>query len=352
MIRIIEGNPGSGKSYYFMKYLVKFCQYDKMFDEFILREDVMVISNVSGLRIKHKDLKTMIEQKGSVEEFFTVANFENIQKTFRVKNIILAIDEAQEIFDSKFYNKDVFFLFQYHRHIGLDVFLITQSRSTIARHLIPLCEYVVQAKERTKALPGVFSYRFLDQKGNQLYTSSVKKDQQVFRAYKSFVNDEFEKPKNIIWRYAAMIAVVAVGAVFCWKSVFAFFDKKAKPETAQQVTKNTPLVQPKTINFQQTSVSSQPLKPSFSNISSMSQVKVIDRIRQKLEWETVEIQGYVRGPGKLALMINGKKYMYPNGKIRNLDLDNKTCQIKADPDDKETLGSFGDLGSRGVLTPS
>lgn len=352
MIRIIEGNPGSGKSYYFINYLVKFCVYDKMYDEFIVREDVLVISNVSGLRIKHKNLDTLIQQKGSVEEFFTVENFENLQKVYRVKNIILGIDEAQRYFDSKFFNKDVFFLFQFHRHIGLDVFFITQSRSTIARHLIPLCEYVMQAKERTKAVPGVFQYRVLDQKGNELYTTGATKKEVVFRAYKSFDNDEFEKPKNLIWRYVVMVSVVAIGAGLCWKSVFAYFDKKAKPETVQQVTKNTPLVPPKTIDFQQSSASSQPLKPVFGNISSMSQVKVIDRIREKMEWETVEIQGYVRGQGKLALMINGKKYMYPNGKIRHLDLDNKTCQIKADPDDKEPLGSFGDLGSKGVLTPT
>lgn len=220
MIRIVQGPPGSGKSYYMCAYLKNFTKYDEFYDEFILKDDVLIISNISGLRVKHLNLEDCIDRY-TVEKFFTVENFEEIQKKYRAKSIILLIDETQRIFDSAFYAnspqaKKVLYFFQYHRHLGVDIVLATQSVSTISRHLIPLAEYVIDAVPRSKSVFGSFSYKFRDTKGTFLYSKTLRKEKRIFQYYKSFDTDEIAKPKNVLahWAIFGLVAVVASLALF------------------------------------------------------------------------------------------------------------------------------------------
>lgn len=326
MIRIVEGVPGSGKSYYAMKYLIKYCEYHKLYDEFVVRPDVLIISNISGLRIKHKNLDELLEKR-PVEDFFTVENMERIQAQYHVKNIILVIDEAQKIFDSKFYNKEVFYLFQYHRHIGLDIFFITQARSTLPRHLLPLSEFIIQAVPRSKGFLGTFRYRFIDQKGVTMYTSVLKKDQTVFRAYKSFVSDEIEKPKNLMVKYFVMIGVLVVVCGFLWKGVFMYYKTNAGPKSAEASTPNVYV--PKTpeqrkveaVNFVQQKYSS-----VSSAVPSLSEVK--DKVG--IGWQVVNLDGYVNRGETTVIMIQGKSITLPDRRVRSVDLRSLICEANVD----------------------
>ncbi len=231
MIHIIEGVPGSGKTYYAVHYLIKnFYQYDDFYDEYIEKENknVLVITNIENLRIKHLNLDVLIE-RFTLEKFFTVENFERIQKQYKVKNIVIIIDEAQRYFDRKFYDKNVFYFFQYHRHLGVDIFLITQSKNTISKELVVLAEYIVKAIPRS-VQPNSFIYHFYDVDGHKLFTKALKRDKNVFRAYSSFKTDELSKPKNVVKTklivYGSLFAISVVALFFVLHLFPSFYQTK------------------------------------------------------------------------------------------------------------------------------
>lgn len=340
MIRIVEGVPGSGKSYMAMHYLTKFAEYDGLFDEFIVRPDVLIITNITNLRIKHLNLDHLLEKHGPLEKFFTVENFEKIQNQYKVKNIILVVDEAQKYFDSKFFDKDVFYLFQYHRHIGLDVILITQHRSTISRHLVPLCEFIVSAKPRSKGIVGTFRYDYLDTKGGKMFGQAIKKDQKVFRAYQSFVADEISKPPNVILRYVYMISAVVLVCGICWKLVFGYFEKGKKGELANQnkssiesVSKGSVSNEPK---FSQEAIQkayqTDVLKeePKGEKMALVTEEKApADGMQYPSpSWRFATIEGWVTNGEKTVILVEGKRITIPSREVRRVDLTNKQCEVR------------------------
>lgn len=343
MIRCVEGVPGSGKSYYAMAYLTKYCDYDAFYDEFVLKPGVLIISNIDGLKVKHKSLDELLK-KYPVEQFFTVENFEKIQVQYKVTNILVIIDEAQKIFDSKFYDKDVFYLFQYHRHLGLDVFLLTQSRTTIARHLIPLCEYVIEAQPRSKGLAGTFRYKFLSQKGQFLYHKVLKKDQKVFRAYKSFTFDEIDKPKNLLTRYAVALVVCFIICVASFKGVFAWIKNQ---QHASNSSRPGTLTNP--------SIPSSPRSVPVSAVQSAYTSKVVRQpipsfasppFQPLQEYAQYPLDGYVdAGGGLVAVSINGKNIKLPNYAVKSYSLTHMVAVARVDvfgvPGGSKTVFSTG-----------
>jgi len=250
MLRTVEGVPGSGKTYYAVHYLLKhFFEYDEFYDEYLEKDgkSVLVISNIENLRIPHLELDILIERFG-LEKFFTVENFERIQKQYRVKNIVLVIDEAQKYFPRKFFSKDVFYFFQYHRHLGVDVFLLTQSRTTLAKELVVLSEYIVRAVPRSSQ-PAFFVYHYFDVDGNKLFTRTLKKDSKVFRAYQSQRVEEVEKPKNVLKSHifaAAVAFFVSISLIaYTLHSFFSTDDlKKVSQSQSQPQSQPQPQLEP------------------------------------------------------------------------------------------------------------
>ena len=227
MIRIVQGNPGSGKSYYAVNYLSKYCTYDALYKDHKLNDGVLIISNLEGLKLKHLDFDELV-QRFTLEKFLTIENFEKIIEKYKARHIILIIDESQKYLDSKFYDKDVFYFFQYHRHIGIDVFLLTQSVSTVCRQLPPLCEFIIEAAPRSKGIAGTFRYKFKDTKGTFMYSQAVRKKQEVFAMYKSFSSDEAEKPKNVLSHWLLTAAVVICVITFGFKGFFYAYAHKGE----------------------------------------------------------------------------------------------------------------------------
>lgn len=237
MFRIIQGVPGSGKTYYMVNYLTKFSKYDPFYCEYVLNDNVLVISNIDCLRIKHLQLDDQIKKYG-FETFFSVDNFEKIRNVYRVKNIILLIDEAQNYFDRKYYNQDVFFFFQYHRHIGVDVVLGTQAANLLANALIPLAEHIVEAVPRSKSIVGNFTYHFKDKSNRFQYSNVLRKSKLVFDAYKSFETDEISKPKNVIAHWLMFGVILLMLGVFCFKTALAFVKAKSKNAAKPPVSRS------------------------------------------------------------------------------------------------------------------
>jgi len=273
MISIVTGVPGSGKSFYMVNYLSKFFTFDDFYREFHLKDNVLVISNVDGLKVPHLKLDSPqlignpdegIQGKYTVEQFFTVANFEKLMEIKRVKNVILLIDESQRLFPRDFKDKDVLFFFQYHRHLGVDVILGCQDHLDLCRSLIVLPEFIYEAAPRSKSIAGSFRYHVKDRRGKHLFTKTLRKSQSVFRAYKSFTSDEISKPKNVIVHWM-VFAVVLIGlAGFTFKTALAAIKSKSE--------KNKPPAVEKPLPNQQV-FTAQPMPPPpkpFQNLSGVA----------------------------------------------------------------------------------
>jgi zona occludens toxin (predicted ATPase) len=214
----------------------------------LVEDGKLIITNIDGFRPKHLNLQLLID-RFTIEGFFTVANFEKIMDKYKVTHIILIIDEASKFFDSKYYNKDVMFFFQYSRHNGIDIFFINPSVGTICRQIPTYCEYIVEASPRSKAFYGSFRYKFRDPRGGMfMYSQVCRKRDSVFRMYKSFRVDETNKPKNAMVRWGMTIFVMAFVLIFAWKGVIHHVSHKSQP-----VSKPVPAS----------------VKPVYSNISAV-----------------------------------------------------------------------------------
>jgi zonular occludens toxin Zot len=231
MIQLIEAPPRSGKSYFAVNYLCKFTKYDALYNEYILDGSVLIISNIEGLRINHWQLDECLKTR-SMEEFFSIANFERIMEKTGKTRVILCIDECHRLFPAGFTDNNIYDFFAYHGHIGLDVILMCQSLDRTSRMFNPLLEFIVKVTPRSRAVLNRFSYEFVDLKGRFLYSRTLPKLPLVFRAYKSFRQDEHQKPKNAVKHWIVITVVFLVCAVFLFKSALAIV--KGKSETADK----------------------------------------------------------------------------------------------------------------------
>ncbi|WP_096892983.1 zonular occludens toxin domain-containing protein [Candidatus Scalindua japonica] len=83
------------------------------------------------------------------------------------------------------------FFFQMHRHLGCDIYLITQDVRCLARELQQLAEYVIKAVRGSNSIGKSFTYKFYS--GDECFkTKRIKQDQKVFGMYRSMIIGEGE----------------------------------------------------------------------------------------------------------------------------------------------------------------
>lgn len=244
----VVGVPGTGKTYFMVSYLKKHFEYDSFFREFIIKSNVLILTNIAELRFYGAscwnvespeilgDPSNAVKGKYTREEFFTVENMQKIMDKTGKKNIILALDEIQRdhYFPLGYKDPAVLYLFAYHRHIGMDIILGTQDTSLVSRGVLAQCEYLAHGTLRSKKIFGSMSYKFTDNKGHFLYSKTLRTDKAVFNAYQSASVDEANKPKNAILHWVVITAVFLVVAGGLFKSALAVVANKAKPENARK----------------------------------------------------------------------------------------------------------------------
>ncbi len=234
MIRIFEGVPGSGKTYAMVHYLRKFADWDDFYKEWILKDGVLVISNIEGLKIPHVDFGKLVDElglKGVFSEDFIKSLWDK-----GYTKIIFAIDEAQRFFDRRYFDKDVFYFFQYHRHYGVDILLATQDSSTIAKEIRVLAEFIIRAEQRSLTVKS-FKYKFYTPDDRtHLFNKTISKDPKVFAMYKSFHMEEVDKPPNVLIRSLILPAVgFFLFIAFAWVYVtFFMFPSPKREESSSQ----------------------------------------------------------------------------------------------------------------------
>ncbi|MBT9164894.1 MAG: hypothetical protein DDT23_00905 [candidate division WS2 bacterium] len=199
------------------------------------------MTNIAGLKLPVKSLDHEIERAGSIENYFSVP-YHTYHAGSGNKRVVMIIDEAQKIFHRKFYNKDVFYFFQYSRHLGFNIYLITQDVSSLSRELQNLAEYEVRAVRRSLQA-GFFRYLYCidDQK---IGTRNLKRDSKVFAMYRSFEpnRSEFADIKSVPMRnlgyFVALFIFVVLSGYFLLKYLlFPVPDTQEVAEIHQQTGK-------------------------------------------------------------------------------------------------------------------
>ena len=308
MIQLFEAPPGSGKTYFAVHYLCKFTSYDEIYGEYILRADVLIISNIEGLKINHWDLRQCLKEK-TVEEFFSIDNFEKIMKDTGKNHIILAIDECHEIFPAGFKSDKVYNFFAYHRHIGLDIILMTQDLKATSRIFNPLLEYIVKATPRSRAIMNSFTYTYVTVTGHNLYSKSLQKKQSVFKAYKSQRQDEKNKPKNAVKHWIIITILIFACSGFLFKTALAIVKDKAKPKTPAPISEKERIEALKALPDAPVKVEAVPVQQPYSSPS----IVVPEMSKEAGSFEApgkTQIVGVVR-------IGNKNKYLLDDGRTIN-----------------------------------
>jgi len=216
-IRIVDGKPGSGKSYYVVNHLAK-----NYFTEdrglYVLKDGYCIITNIDSFKPQHIDLKEIASEHGGYDSFFTA----EVQEQLKNKHgrIIYIIDEAQRIFRKNYKNEDVFFWFETHRHLGQDIYLITQHYKKLPFDVYSLAEFIIYAAPRTRSLAGEFRYHWMDD-GTKIKTETLRRKQQIFALYKSMDMKESEKIGNPVMK-SALLALAGFVVILVIASRFMF----------------------------------------------------------------------------------------------------------------------------------
>ena len=206
---------GSGKTYFVVNEVLKtYFDFDEERLTWIVKpdEDVAIFSNVDRFSVS-LDLVEAIRISGGINPFFTVP----FQKEFsRLKRHIYIIDEAQstEFFHRKFYDSEVFDFFRWMRHLGIDVYLITQDVTQLAKELQTLPEYHIRVTRRSYSYAKEFRYNYMV--GKEIYKRrTLVKDLRVFMAYRSSnVIGGGHEVKRFAVKYYVYVAVFILVAVF------------------------------------------------------------------------------------------------------------------------------------------
>lgn len=239
MIIIITGAPGSGKTYYAVHHLVrKHFSYDKVLREYLPKHKVTICTNIDELRLDHMSLKESLKGM-SLESFFTVAH-----QTAMVKEhsgMVYMIDEVQSYFHFKYSDNDVLFFFEYHRHLGIDFYLMCPDSANLARRLRTLADYEIHAATRAVRVFNEFRYTKIVA-GERAGHVVLRPSSSIFRLYRSMMKSETTKPKSLVRKYFvfALVGILLLPLSVFWiihyffgaathtpKNVKKFFGSKA-----------------------------------------------------------------------------------------------------------------------------
>jgi len=222
-IRIIQGVPGSGKTYYAVKHLAD-NYFERQTDgRYELVKPCTIITNIDSFKPAHVSLQDAIKDAGGVKKYFTESHQKKCSERYE-DQIIYIIDEAQKLFRKNDRDlNDVFTYFEIHRHFGHDIYLITQNSKKLPPDLVLLTEYIIDAAPRSRSVIGEFKYKWLSD-GEILKREGFRPDKGIFELYKSMDVKETEKISNPVmrtfWIVISVCFIVICLGIYSFKSTW------------------------------------------------------------------------------------------------------------------------------------
>ena len=243
MINIITGTPGAGKTFLALKLLTEKYFYwhnkDKTFYRKKDKKKYTIFTNIDELKLEHKNFIEIFKENNlTFETFFTVPYQEKLHQKY--PHIIYIIDECQQFIPYNFKNKDVIYYFDYHRHFGDSIQLITQDYTKICKAINVLSEIEYRAVKSTFSIFGEFRYN-IKSSGDIFKRKTCKKDQRIFDLYKSFSGDDQEKQSNPIKTIIILLLIAFPIALYIfWNQLMPSDERiaasKLPPKQAQPKT--------------------------------------------------------------------------------------------------------------------
>lgn len=212
MIKGVSGIPGSGKTYYVVHEISqKYFTFNKQFSEWQINEkfkNLVIFTNIKNFKLNAIQIdEYCTENNITWEQLLTVDHIERYLQNNPDTKIIFLIDEAQKYFPTTYKNNEVFFFFQYHRHLGVDIFLTYQTWASINRKITDLQEFEIRAVRKSFKLGSEFRYLFYA--GNDKIGGTVKKsDPMVFALYTSF--DTTTEGTEKTPKYAIKMLIISI----------------------------------------------------------------------------------------------------------------------------------------------
>lgn len=221
-VRLVTGVPGSGKSYYVAYAISELGRYEAVSGTWALPADVQLFASMDGLRVPFRSLDELVARRGLVEVFQVDFWRELVRED---KRGIVVIDEAQRWFSSAARLPDsVWFWFEYHRHLGLEVYLVTQSAASMHRRVLAVADAYIEAAPPSLRLGRGFRYRRRDTTTNEVigrYRLSARRE--VFELYRSAEHaNGIKRERSALVRYAGAAAVLVGGGLIAAPVVYSW----------------------------------------------------------------------------------------------------------------------------------
>ncbi len=241
MISIVYGVPGSGKSYYSVWWLKKRALTEgEVF--FRVKDNVLLITNLR-LNLDSMDNYVYIEGWDDWKKYMDVDFWKANLVYIQGKRIIMVMDEAQVFFKLHGDDARVLFFLQYHRHLSVDILLITQSPKSLPQKIFELAEFLVEAvpKSINPFSFKAFRYRVVHPFDRSLVLRRfhIAYDPAIFYLYRDMIytpSDEDEKPKNaFIPYYVFILSLLFITFAF----LFFFFSRFFSPSLPSQAKSQT-----------------------------------------------------------------------------------------------------------------
>ncbi len=233
MIAIVFGVPGSGKTFFAVSWIKRraLTESDVFFR---VRDDVLLISNIR-LNLDSEDNYVYIQDFEDWKKYMDVDFWRANLGFIQGKKIIMVMDEAQAFFQNYKDDHRVLFFLQYHRHLSVDLLLITQTLKSMPQKVIELCEYIVEAVPRSvnPFSPFGFRYRVLHpfDRSIVLRRFHLGFDPVIFHLYSDMIYrmDE-ERPQNAFRMPMFVLASFLLLFVFLFFSFFSTIFSRSQPK--------------------------------------------------------------------------------------------------------------------------
>lgn len=321
MINLILGAPGSGKSYEAVAYHILPA----------LNGGRAVVTNLPLNILSLKTIIPNVESLITIKEptlknprpFSTVEDFDSTFKDdSTAQGCLYVIDECHIPFPRGATQLKVEEWFSLHRHLGVDVLLITQSYGKVSKSIIDLLQIVYRVRKNT-ALGSSSSYVRKVQDGirGEVVNTSIRKYNPIyFNYYKSHTlsNSEISESgasdlKPIWHHWSFKLGFIMILFALYWVSThkISFFGSAATPpiktNSSPQQLIQAPTLQPLPV--------SKPISPS-----SQPQTTKIDPVNHPYSSVSLSIQGFVQRGEKKLYYVNASFNAQPAFYLTSDDL--------------------------------